>query len=93
LPHLGGDKGTFIPAFHFDAPAAGSQSFSFVGVIYPDAIFNVTFLRMSDLLTNPVAVDEVILGTAVPLPENSSLLLLLGGMAGFSFTRQRRWSW
>ena len=55
------------------------KSFSFLGVIDPKEFMFVTTLRLSDLTRGPVAVDDVILGTAVPLPEPSSMILLLAG--------------
>jgi hypothetical protein len=74
--------GNLVPSFHFDSPAnENAQSFSFVGVIYPDTVFNSTVIYMSELLASPIALDEVILGAAPPLPEPStSLLFLVGGI-------------
>ena len=63
--------------FRFAVPAAQTaQSFSFLGVIFPDKVFNSTVITLTDLRNGPVAVDDVILGAAPPLPEPTPWVML-----------------
>jgi hypothetical protein len=72
-------EGSFTVA-QVPVPTAEPGSFSFLGVIQTDHALDTTTIRLDGLFDrNPVAVDDIILGTAPPLPEAPSILLLLIG--------------
>lgn len=89
-------KGEFL---HFAVPAAtGSGNFSFLGVILNPGSSAWVRLRLPDLTAkgedetdDMVAIDDLILGQAPPLPEPSSIVLLLvGGVFAWISLHYRR---
>ena len=75
-----------VVALHYDIPPAPPGQFSFLGVILDAGRMGGLFLRLpslTDEAQDAVAVDDLILGVAPPIPEPSSILLLSGGLVAW----------
>ena len=81
----------FVPA------ASGNQTFSFLGLLYKDAIISRALVTNGNFELGPdfsdgtdlVAMDDFIFGTPVQVPEPSTWLALLAGLAGLVGLRRK----
>jgi len=85
----------------FDVPAApGNETFSFLGLLYPNAIISRALITNGNFELAPnfsdgtdlVATDDFIFGTPVQVPEPSTWLALLAGLAGLVALRRKHLS-